>query len=331
MKRKPSGAPLLTLNCHEAWVHQLGYLNQPFHVIDGLSGRYTKSWDTHVRPVPKNATLITLPEALRRQKAYSCIIAHNLTDLLELKTLDAPRVLVLHTTIEGRMVQEGIKEFPVAYVAATIKYVALLNIHVVVVSELKARSWGFSHEIIPFGADPSVYPPWTGELAAGLRVANQVQLKAQVLKYDLHRAAFDGLPVRLVGFNPELPGVTPSESWDHLKQLLATHRFYVHTAHAEMEDGYNMAMLEAMAAGMPVLGNRHPSSPIEHGVNGFVSDDPAELRAHAQQLLDDRELARRLGQAARETVRTRFSMKLFASKFAHAIKLARAKWRGLPA
>ena len=61
-----------------------------------------------------------------------------------------------------------------------------------------------------------------------------------------------------------------------------------------------MATLEAMAAGLPVLGNPHPTSPIEHGVSGFLSDDPAELHASAERLLQDRELAVHMGKEARK-------------------------------
>ena len=70
------------------------------------------------------------------------------------------------------------------------------------------------------------------------------------------------MPVRFVGHNPDMPGVQAAESWDELKAILAAHRFYIHTAHPDYEDGYNMATLEAMAAGLPVLGNRHPTSPV---------------------------------------------------------------------
>jgi len=52
-----------------------------------------------------------------------------------------------------------------------------------------------------------------------------------------------------------------------------------------------MASIEAMAGGMPVLGNKHPTSPIKHGVNGFLSDNPEELRMFARILLEDKELA----------------------------------------
>jgi glycosyltransferase involved in cell wall biosynthesis len=89
-----------------------------------------------------------------------------------------------------------------------------------------------------------------------------------------------------------------------------------------------MASLEAMAAGLPVIGNRHPTSPIEHGVSGFLSDDPDELRKYAQMLLEDRDLAERMGQRARETVKERFSIKRFKEGFLRSIEIARQKWEG---
>jgi glycosyltransferase involved in cell wall biosynthesis len=57
----------------------------------------------------------------------------------------------------------------------------------------------------------------------------------------------------------------------------------------------NMATLEAMAAGLPVLGNCHPTSPSRHAVGGFLSNDPEELRAFARRLLRDPDLATQMG------------------------------------
>ncbi|HKQ68352.1 MAG TPA: glycosyltransferase, partial [Polyangiaceae bacterium] len=133
--------------------------------------------------------------------------------------------------------------------------------------------------------------------------------------------------VDIVGVNPDMPGVGPSESWDDLKARLRVHRFYVHTADPTLEDGYNMAMFEAMAAGLPVLGNRHPTSPVEHGVTGFLSDDPAELRRYAEALLVDRELAGRMGARARESLRGRFSIDVFVGGFRRSIEAAEGKWK----
>ena len=103
-----------------------------------------------------------------------------------------------------------------------------------------------------------------------------------------------------------MPGVNPSSDWNDLKSILSSHRFFIHTAHPELEDGYNLATLEAMAAGLPVLGNRNPTSPVEHGVSGFLSDSPRELKICSAPLCRDRELAGRMGEAARKKVAERF-------------------------
>src|SRR5205085_9303190 len=46
---------------------------------------------------------------------------------------------------------------------------------------------------------------------------------------------------------------------------------------------------------------------VQHGVNGFLASTPDEWLARLRELLDDVELRRRLGSAARKTVEQRFS------------------------
>ena len=50
----------------------------------------------------------------------------------------------------------------------------------------------------------------------------------------------------------------PARSFAHLRDLLRVHRFYIHTADPALEDGYNMATVEAMASGLPVLATAIP-------------------------------------------------------------------------
>jgi glycosyltransferase involved in cell wall biosynthesis len=108
--------------------------------------------------------------------------------------------------------------------------------------------------------------------------------------------------------------------------MLQSHRFYIHTADPRFEAGHNMATTEAMAAGLPILGNRHPSSPVKHGVSGFLSDNPQELRHYARILLEDRDLARLMGRQARKTVIEQFSLGRFKHSFVRSIEIARRKW-----
>jgi glycosyltransferase involved in cell wall biosynthesis len=143
--------------------------------------------------------------------------------------------------------------------------------------------------------------------------------------WGLHERAFRGLPVKLVGHNPGMAGVKAAEGWDDLKRQLRSHRFYIHTANPRYEEGFNMATVEAMAAGMPVIGNRHAGSPIRDGVSGFLSDDPDELRKYARMLLEDREMANAMGEEARKTAIERFSITQFSEGFWRSIETARKK------
>jgi len=321
-----NGKRILVFNCHEPWVYQLGALGRDLDVVVGLRGRHTDGWDARMRPVPPNSRLVRLEEVLRSKEVYACIVTHNLTDLLEAKSLGGARLLVLHETLDGAM-REQSSNFQAEEFRSTVKkFVRLTHTHVIAVSQLKGRSWGFERNIVTLSADTSDYLPWQGDLARGLRVANQIERRPRVLLWDYHQRAFGGLPVTLVGNNPGMDGVKPSEGWSDLKNILSRHRYYIHTADPNLEDGYNMATLEAMAAGLPVLGNAHPTSPVEHGVSGFLSDNPDELRAYAQRLTDDRDLAQRMGEAARRTVSLNFSYTLFARRFSEAMAAARQVW-----
>ena len=280
-----------------------------------------------MRPVPAGARLLTLDEALAGRTEYAAAILHSVTDLLDAKTLECPKIVVLHGTLAGRAFdQQAAEDAP--QLGATLKqFLSLTSVRAVAVSSLKARSWGVADEILPFGVDPDAYLPYTGELARGIRVSNQFNRRRKILLVDLHEQAFSGLPFTLVGHNADIPGSEPAHDWDHLKELLRTHRFYVHTADPELEDGYNMASLEAMASGLPVIGNVHPSSPIVHGKSGFVSNDPEQLRRYAQQLLDDPELAARLGAEAKRVVGARFHVRTFRAGFRQSIASAQKRFK----
>ncbi|MHC4636290.1 MAG: glycosyltransferase [Planctomycetota bacterium] len=327
LENSTTSKTLLVFNCHESWVYQLGVLGYDLDIIVGLKGRYKFQWDEQMRPPPKNSRFISLEEALRSDKQYYCIIAHNISDLLDVKQRSEPRLIVIHSTMEGRVIEEKSDVQPEDMRLMLAKYLELVGGHAVAVSRLKGSSWNFTDDIVPFGTDPEDYYPYIGDKPCGLRISNFIESRKQILLWDFHLRAFEGLAVKLVGRNPGMAGVSASENWDDLKSMLQNHRFYIHTADPRLEDGYNMATLEAMAAGMPILGNNHPGSPVRHGVSGFLSDDPLELRRYAEQLLADQQLAVRMGAEAQKTVHQDLSLKRFKEGFIRSIEKARQKSR----
>jgi glycosyltransferase involved in cell wall biosynthesis len=67
--------------------------------------------------------------------------------------------------------------------------------------------------------------------------------------------------------------------------------------------------VQYMAVGLPVVARRMGSNAeiIQDGVNGFLVETEDEWRARLRLLIEDAELRKRMGVAARETVLERFS------------------------
>src|SRR5689334_8141650 len=160
MSETRTNGRLLVFDCHEAWVYQLRALEQPIDVIVDLPGRLTPGWDTAMRPVPANARCVGLKEALASGEIYDCIIAHNLTDLLDVKSLDGPRLLMIHQSLGSMIADQGCVTAPEELRQAVAHYVELTATHVAAVSQLKGRSWGFVEDVTPFSAEAGDYLPY---------------------------------------------------------------------------------------------------------------------------------------------------------------------------
>jgi len=77
-----------------------------------------------------------------------------------------------------------------------------------------------------------------------------------------------------------------------------------------IREGFGLTVTEAMWKGTPVVGGRAGGikTQIEDGVNGFLVDNIEQAAERIVTLLQNRALASRLGQKAKETVRDRFLM-----------------------
>jgi hypothetical protein len=314
-------ARIVTFNCHEAYVHLLGKLGHEMDVIDGLPGRVAARWDERARPLPAQARLIRLEDALRTPR-YDMAIAHNLTDLLALRAVDLPKILVLHVNLEARVREEpGPHDLALMRRQVT-EYLSGIGAIAVAVSEAKAKSWGQRCPVIRPCADPEEYGGFEGSSPVALRVANQVLERQERFAWNAHLAITQGHAARLVGHNPTLESVQPAGSWEALRALYREHRAYVHTAGAGLDDGYNLGVVEAMVTGMPVVSLALTASPVVDGYSGYVSDDVAYLNARLGALLADRDLALELGGRARSSAIELFSVSRFVLGWQAAIELA---------
>ncbi len=300
---------IVTVNSHQAYLHLLGGLPHRFTVVDHGLPAAPCPWDPRVRPLPRAWRTASLSEAglFGRNRPFDVGLAHNVTDLLALRELCDRLVLLVHCSLAGRIAYEGSRVPPREFAALVARYLAAVPAELVFVSELKRRSWaGLDGAVIDHGIPADAYRDWTGEQPLVLRVANLQKRREVLLHHALQQEALRGIPNRLVGVNPELAGAEPASDWDDLRRAYREARCFLVTNHPVLEDGYNLATLEAMATGMPVVTTPHPTSPVRHGWEGLVAEDAAGLRAHVSRLLLDRDYAARLGAQARLTALRQF-------------------------
>jgi glycosyltransferase involved in cell wall biosynthesis len=83
-------------------------------------------------------------------------------------------------------------------------------------------------------------------------------------------------------------------------------------------EGLSVALIEAAAAGLPLLGSDLGGIPevIEHGVNGFLftPGDANALAGAIERLIEDPALRERMGRQSREKFETRFSRQIMISR-----------------
>lgn len=116
------------------------------------------------------------------------------------------------------------------------------------------------------------------------------------------------LPVIVVGDTPGLS--KPAPSIGALVNEYQTSQVFLNTSTISP---IPTVVLEAMACGCAVVSTATCMIPeiIEHGHNGFISNDEFELRKYCTELLNNKELAEKLGNNARKTIVEKFSKEQF--------------------
>lgn len=302
---------LLTFNWHESYLHLLASIGHQWEVVLRQKGGRTDWWK-EVRPMPETMTVVTEDEAVSRAGAgvYDAVICHNLLDLGQVVDTGTPTFTIFHTSRDLE-ISFGLDVANFDRVGRPL----IEKTTVVFVSPMKQTSWELRGTVILPGLDGADYGAYTGELPRILHVGNLKRELAAVNGMAALEGAAAGLPFTLLGLNPTIHGSRLSADWDDSRAHFRSHRAYLHTSVMPFEDGYNLAMLEAMATGMPVVSLAHPTSPLTHGVDGLLGDDVQALRLSLLELLEDVDRARELGAEGRRTVQRQFPIERFKQQW----------------
>ncbi len=271
------------------------------------SGRL-KRWNPSIRPLPGNIVVFSSVQEASQAGSWDWILAHNVHDLLDSRALPIPKAFLIHGTLSGRILQDGVSIDRALYIRSLKTLLENCGARVIYISELKRQDWGIPGEVIRPAVDVRHYGGYRGDVRGVLEVCNRLRERGAMTGWDVFESVCRNMPSLVIGDNPGIPCSRMSRDWEDLKEQLRSYRVYLYTPAHPYEDGYNLSLLEAMATGMPVATLKHETSPVRDGLEGVVAAACDELRERVLELLDDPERARRLGEGARLRVEKEFAV-----------------------
>ena len=169
--------------------------------------------------------------------------------------------------------------------------------------------------IIRFYKDPKIWKDWNGRKERVITVCQNMKRRKAFCNYDLFKAATLGFDRKLYGPDNEPSGKLWGGllSYENLKRAYQDNRVYFYTG--TKPACYTLNLMEAMMTGIPIvaIGGEHGNPEylpeqftyeipfmITDKVNGFVANDIGLLHQRVEELMFDRQLAKRIGSAGRQ-------------------------------
>lgn len=304
-------ANILTLNHHEAYLSSLAKTGDEFYVVTKYKG-VDMSWNVSSPPPATNIHIVGFDEKILeklRNHFFDIVVCHTIKDLIRFFPFFHQKyVFIIHITLRWNSLfdklKSGIKRGILGLFRVTHKTV------VVSVSRYKADSWHVSANIIP--STPGNVPIVSTEKESSVVVVgNRIKSRGLESGWDLLESLLPQYPITVIGNNPEIESAIRPKTYHEFLTFFQRGRIFLFTTRAPYNDGWNLALLEAMQVGLPVVTIAHPTSPIRHEYNGLVGQNRDDLAHHLKRLILDPDLAARLGENAKKTVEDEFSLKNF--------------------
>lgn len=307
------GEPLniLTFPTHERYESNLVKTGHNFY---GYAGEHIKDWKTMYAPVPDNYILLDgrrEDHQIPIDVDFDLVLSQNKFGQFQrayplAKGMNIPLVSLEHTLPVPQWDQH--------------RRQSLLDMRGdinVFISDYSINEWGFEKtkdvRVIKHCVDTDMFAFADGPRENRiLSVVNDWVGRDWCCGFHSWRRITEGLPVFPVGDTQGLS--RPAESTDELVKFYQDSRIFINTSTISPVP---TALLEAMACGCAVVTTGTCMIPeiIEHGVNGFMTNDEKEMRDCLTQLLNDPERAKEMGIAASSTIKEKFSKERFVNEW----------------
>ena len=185
-----------------------------------------------------------------------------------------------------------------------------LIVHVTHFNDLMWDNGITPHRVIEHGVLVPKDVRYSGEKPEGIVVVNNMKKRGRRLGADLYREARETIPLTLIGMDAQSEGGYGEVRNVDVPDFISKYRFFFHTCRYT---SLGLAACEAMMIGMPIVAPATTEMPtiIRNGENGYIDTNKDALYDVMRDLIRDRGLAKRWGDAARETAMDRFGIERF--------------------
>tara|TARA_Y100000592_G_C5481991_1_gene326189 strand:+ start:2710 stop:3717 length:1008 start_codon:yes stop_codon:yes gene_type:complete len=312
---------ILTFPTHERYQTNLAETGHNFYMWQSQG---IKPWVNKYGPIPKNTVLLNADKKDKQVPAdvdIDIVLSQNKFGQFEIakkisEQIGAPLVSIEHTL--------PMTSWPKSQLIQLHKMRGDINLFI---SEYSRALWGWSDDeagVVHHGVDTELFcPSDLNREPLALSVVNDWINRDWCCGYKLWEAVTgfpkNIFPLQVIGDTPGLS--EPAPSTESLVKEYQTARVFLNTS---LISPVPTSLLEAMSCGCAVVTTETCMIPeiIKNGENGFMSNNPSELRGYVQKLMEDEELAKELGKNARATIVNNFSLSKFVDTWKNVFMAA---------
>ena len=305
---------ILTWHVHGSYLHYLSHVPHEIFLPvkpgrpEGYGGRAPGfAWRDSLRDVPAERV---------REMAFDCVLHQSHRnwevdrwEILSPEQRALPRIVLEH---DPPLLHPTEQRHPAADDPGA------LLVHCTAFNELMWDAGSTPTRVIEHGVTVPEDARWTGELARGLTVVNDLGTRGRRVGRDMFERAREAVPLDLVGMGSERLGGLGEIPLGDLHAVSARHRFLFNPIRYT---SLGLAVCEAMMVGLPIVGlaTTEMSTAVRNGVNGYADTRLDVLVGHMRRLLDEPEEARALSEGARRVARERFGIGRFVADWNAAL------------
>ncbi|TDF66120.1 glycosyltransferase [Cupriavidus sp. L7L] len=310
----PRRLRILTWHVHGNYLYYLSQVPHDLYLVtrdDGTPGYAGAGgalpWGNNVREVPYQRV---------PQGQFDCVLYqhrhHYLRDRVELLS-DAQRALPAIY-----LEHDPPQEHP-TNTLHPVQDASVLLVHVTPFNALMWDSGVTPWRVIEHGVIVDSQVQYSGELARGISVVNNLQSRGRRLGADVFAQVRELVPLDLVGMAAQQAGGLGEIPNPQLAAFVARYRFFFNPIRYT---SLGLAVVEAMTLGVPVVGlaTAELATVIQSGSNGYVDTRLDVLVSVMRELLDDPELALAWGERGCRLARERFGIGRFVAEWDEALR-----------